>query len=177
MKIGIVSDTHGRADRLRAALSILADRGVQAVVHCGDVGSRECLEALAELGVKAYAVGGNMDLEDPGDPGSGLPQPTEVAGVTFAWESLAFPVAPGVCVAVAHGHDPFAFAELVNEPTNKFILHGHTHCQRDERVERDGPLGPVHIINPGALCKPRNPNRPTAALLDTETDTVEFIDV
>ena len=61
MVVGVVSDSHGKADRLRAALEKFAARGIHAVVHCGDVGSVECLEVLATAGVPAYAVIGNMD--------------------------------------------------------------------------------------------------------------------
>jgi len=179
MKIGIVSDSHGLVDRLRLALDMFASRGVQAVVHCGDLGTQACLEALAEPGVPAYAVGGNVDVEvgNPDDSGAGLFRPTEVAGVTFAWESVTFPVAAGTSVAVTHGHDPLVFARLVNDHANQFLLHGHTHRQRNECLEREGSAGPVYIINPGALNKPRTPDHPTVAVLDTENDTVEFIAV
>jgi len=174
MKIGIVSDTHGRVDLLRLALDAFAGRGVQAVVHCGDIDSRACLEALAELGVPAYAVGGNMDTPDHDNPDAGLSS-TAAAGVTFAWESLTFPTAEGF-VAVTHGHLPDVFAKLVNNPANKFVLHGHTHSQRDEHFDRRG-ADPVHVINPGALSRPRHPTHPTVATLDTERHVVEFIDM
>jgi len=178
MNIGIVSDTHGRVDRLRLALDMFAGRSVQAVVHCGDIGSPECLEALADLGVPAYAVGGNMD-----DRTDALPRLAERTGVTFAWSSLAFLVAKAegtaenTFAAVTHGDDPRRLAELVNDPDNRFVFHGHTHCQRDEHVDRGERAAPVHIINPGALYKPRHPAQPTVAVLDTETDAVEFLDV
>ena len=49
------------AREVKRALAALRDRGAEAVVHCGDVGSPQCLAALGDAGVKAYAVGGNMD--------------------------------------------------------------------------------------------------------------------
>lgn len=56
MKIGVVSDTHGLFEpRLREIL-----KGVDAVLHAGDVGSREVLDELARI-AKVYAVKGNVD--------------------------------------------------------------------------------------------------------------------
>jgi len=172
MKIGIVSDTHGRADVLRVAVARLLERGVQAVVHCGDLGSKFCLDALGGLGVPVYAVGGNMDraLTD-------LERLADIAGVTFARDSLAFSVGENACVAVAHGHDPHVLAGLMDDPANQFVLHGHSHCRRDEHVAWDDREDPVHVINPGALRDPRDGAPAAMALLDTDNDTVEFIDL
>ncbi|MCL2701251.1 MAG: YfcE family phosphodiesterase [Phycisphaerae bacterium] len=172
MIIGIVSDTHGQIDSLRSALEIFSARGVQAVVHCGDIDSAECLEALAGLGVPTYAVGGNMDanLTD-------LPRLADIAGVVFSWDSLAFSIGQNTCVAVTHGHNPRVMADLMENPANKFLFHGHTHCQRDEHVERGDRAAAIHVINPGALHKPKSPTHPTVAVLDTDRDVVEFLDV
>ena len=56
MKIGLVSDTHGYFDpRLTERLV-----GVDAIVHAGDVGTREILETLALI-APVFAVRGNTD--------------------------------------------------------------------------------------------------------------------
>jgi predicted phosphodiesterase len=49
-----------------------------------------------------------------------------------------------------------------------YLLHGHSHLTRDERVGR------TRIINPGALHRAREK---TVALLDTATDALKFITV
>jgi len=54
--IGIISDTHG----LMRPEAIEALRGVDRIVHAGDVGSPEVLEALAEVS-PVTAVRGNID--------------------------------------------------------------------------------------------------------------------
>jgi len=61
MKIGILSDTHGNVTRTREALKILARHNVGAIVHCGDIGSMQCLMLLAESAPRVYAVAGNTD--------------------------------------------------------------------------------------------------------------------
>ncbi len=37
MKIGIISDTHDRIDNLHKAITLLQVRGVQILIHCGDL--------------------------------------------------------------------------------------------------------------------------------------------
>ena len=46
MIIGILSDTHDRADTAAAAIRILRDHGAEFFIHCGDVGSERVLEQL-----------------------------------------------------------------------------------------------------------------------------------
>jgi len=56
MKLGVISDTHAFFDpRLTELLA-----GVDAILHAGDVGSREVLTALGKI-AKVHAVCGNVD--------------------------------------------------------------------------------------------------------------------
>ena len=56
MKIGVVSDTHGHFDLRLAELFT----GVDAIIHCGDVGSADVLTELGKI-AKVEAVQGNVD--------------------------------------------------------------------------------------------------------------------
>lgn len=56
--IGIISDTHG----LLRPEAVAALRGVDAIVHAGDVGSPDILDPLQEL-APVTAVRGNVDRE------------------------------------------------------------------------------------------------------------------
>lgn len=58
MKLGIISDTH---DLLRPEL-LTALAGVDAILHAGDIGSREILDRLEAI-APVYAVRGNADRE------------------------------------------------------------------------------------------------------------------
>lgn len=121
MRIGVISDTHGK---LRpAALAALA--GVDAIVHAGDVGAPEVLDALAAL-APVTAVRGNNDR---GPWARRLPARAEFD-------------AEGARILVVHDLetldlDPRAagFAAVVA---------GHSHQPRNERV------GGVLWFNPGA---------------------------
>jgi putative phosphoesterase len=59
MKIAVVSDSHDRADALRAAVAAARDQGAQAVVHCGDLIGAHTLRPLLQLGLPVHLVHGN----------------------------------------------------------------------------------------------------------------------
>jgi len=163
MNIGIVSDSHGRADTVGRALTALRDRGADVVVHCGDVGGPACIRALGQSGLKAYVVAGNMDR-----PREQLAVVAAGEDVEFQWRSVDVPLGDGRFLAVTHGHDAVLLAELVAGGRFSYVCHGHTHQRRDERI------GSVRVINPGALAH-ANPAA-SVALLDTEADIVSFIE-
>ena len=164
MRIGIVSDTHGKDKRLRAALEALVARGAEAVVHCGDTGSADCLTALAGCGVPAYLVAGNMDRRDL----DRIAEATRAGGVTYSPRSVEVPLGDGRHLAATHGHDEALLEELITGGQFAYVCHGHTHRKRFERI------GEAWVINPGALRHPRGGGR-TAALLDTDADTLDFL--
>ena len=147
-------------DALRERLS------PDAVVHCGDVGSPACLELLGASPMAAYAVAGNMDRR-----GEQFAEAARSAGVTFDRDVVEVPLGEGQSLAVTHGDDRSLLTELVAGGRHRYVCHGRTHSRRDEA------FGPCRLINPGALRSPKHPPRPSAALLDTDTDTVEFLDV
>src|ERR1700754_735549 len=59
--IGILSDTHGRADAMALAMQALRNGGAEFFIHCGDVGSEGVLDHLA--GAPAAFVWGNTDWD------------------------------------------------------------------------------------------------------------------
>ena len=64
MKICIVSDSHDRGPLLAEAISIAKAKGVEAVIHCGDLIGTNTLKASLKLGLPIHAVHGN-NLGDP----------------------------------------------------------------------------------------------------------------
>jgi uncharacterized protein len=160
MLIGILTDSHGDQQRTRRALNVLSGRKVDAVIHCGDLG-HGCVELLAEAGVPAYAVAGNTDT----DPVELAMQAAE-AGVRFDPQLLIVPIGDGRTLAVTHGNDPMLMADLFRSEKHAYVLHGHTHRVRNEKV------GATRLINSGALSRIA---QPMIAVLDTATDQVEFL--
>jgi len=163
MKIGIISDSHGKAKRLRAAIDVLTDRGVETIVHCGDIGSRECMEVLGSASVPTYAIPGNMDRH-----AEQLAAIAARSGVEFSWEIVRVPIGDNEYLVATHGDDEDILGELITEGQFRYVCHGHTHHARDERI------GKVRVINPGALHHAR---RHTIAVVDTATDELVHIEL
>lgn len=98
MLVGIVSDTHGYVDpRLDAAL-----RGVEAIVHAGDVGGAQVLDELGRI-APLYAVHGNND-EKLGGLGLPLRLDFELGGVRFHLVHQLPHARPGDARVVVFGH-------------------------------------------------------------------------
>ena len=160
MIVGILSDTHGRADAMKAAVQLLTERGAQYLFHCGDVGSTAVLDHLA--GLRAGFVWGNNDWER-----EELQSYARLLGVT-CFGSLGEPELGGKKFAVMHGDDFHLRGRLLKEQRHDYLLQGHTHVRRDERI------GTVRCINPGALYRAREK---TVALLDTVIDEITWLTV
>jgi len=148
--IGLISDTHGllREEAVRAL------QGSELIIHAGDVGKPEILEALREL-APVVVVKGNVDIEPWG---AKLP-PNAVAE------------AGSTTIYVLHNLrgldlDPVAAGFQI-------VVSGHSH--RPSRLEKAGVL----YINPGS-AGPRRFDLPiTVAQLDLRSQPwkVNFIEL
>lgn len=159
MKLGIMSDSHGRVGHVRTALRMLDDAGAEAVAHCGDVGGLPVLDELA--GRRCWFVWGNTDVPEPTwrsyVKGLGLTWPEGPVELTLA----------GRRIGIYHGHEK-GFAEAVRKTPYDYLLHGHTHRLNDGRVAG------MRVINPGALHRVAIR---TVAVLDLATDELEFLEL
>ncbi|MDP7163525.1 MAG: YfcE family phosphodiesterase [Phycisphaerae bacterium] len=165
MRIGLLSDSHGRTGLLRAAMAALATHDVEVLVHCGDIHSPGDVEVLGAAGTPAYLVAGNSDHQV-----DRLAEAAERCGVHFSPLLIDVPLRNEQYLAALHGHDLRLLKALVAAHRFPYICHGHTHRTSDDRH------GKVRVICPGALHHPRRSKHPTAAVLDTHQDTVTFID-
>ena len=130
--VGVIADTHGllRPEALAALV------GVDAIVHAGDIGSAEILDALRRI-APIVAVRGNNDRDAWA---ASLPEiaKTEIVGIRI-W--------------VVHD-----LAELAENPARAgvaVVISGHSHQPRVEH--RDGVL----FLNPGS-AGPRRFSLPIA---------------
>lgn len=163
-RLGILSDTHGRADACGAAVKVLLEMGAQAFAHCGDVGEEPVLDQLA--GQAVWFVWGNNDIDR-----SQLGRYAAELGLTCLNSFDRFRFA-GKQFAITHGDDgavlrairdaALAGSAAPGAPAqDDYLLSGHTHVPHDQR------LGRLRWINPGALFRAR-PR--TVALLDVASD-------
>lgn len=138
-RVGLISDTH---DMLRPQV-FDAFKGVDLILHAGDVGDDGILDELATI-APVFAVRGNTDrVDNPRLP---------------ARRSL---VISGVRVHVSHGHEVGAkpITLLAAYGDADVIVYGHTHR---ELVTREG--GRL-VINPGAAGARRFDLKPCVAIL------------
>ena len=166
MRIGIVSDSHGQTSRLHRALALLAEAGAQQIIHCGDVGSTDCVDVLSQCGLPAHLVAGNMDRYV-----LHLSRTAARCGLDIDPRTVEVAIGDSQHLVATHGHHGHLLDELIAGGQFPYVCHGHTHRLRDERI------GPVRVINPGALHHPRDPHHPTVALLDTDADDLQVVDV
>jgi hypothetical protein len=61
MKVGIISDTHDRLDRIEKAVRIFNEKGVELLLHAGDFVSPFALKRFGGLRAKLIGVYGNND--------------------------------------------------------------------------------------------------------------------
>src|SRR5258706_6361855 len=120
-RIGLISDTHG----LLREEAVEALRGSELIIHAGDVGKAEILEALKKI-APVVAVRGNVDTEPWAQA---LPE----TAVTEAGAALIYVL-----------HDVNALD--LNPAASGFhiVVSGHSH--KPGKTERDGVL----YINPGS---------------------------
>ena len=168
MLLAILSDTHDNVANTRAALELLRPLKADVYLHAGDLVSPEMLDYFA--GLPLHFVFGNNEVEH-----AAIRAKAKAAAVGGAGgvgmqchETLADVELAGVRLAMLHGDDGGLLRKLVASGNYRYVIHGHTHVRRDERV------GKTRIINPGALHRAR---QKSVAFLDTATDILSFIEV
>lgn len=160
MKIGILSDTHDQIHRTQRAIQMLAGAGAEYYIHCGDICGQAVLDLFA--GLPAACVWGNNDY----DQGSLGPY-AESIGVR-ALGTIGVLDLGGKRFAVTHGDRRGLIRSALETPGVDYVLMGHTHILRDER------MGGLRIINPGALHRAA---LKSVALLETTSDELQIIRV
>ncbi|MCA9176282.1 MAG: metallophosphoesterase family protein [Planctomycetales bacterium] len=170
MKIGVLSDTHGRVAQTRAAVELLLKEQVEVLIHCGDLNTREIVETCSVL--PFYFAFGNHDS----DMTSELRRAATELGVNcLGWGGVIELASRRI--GIHHGHMRVD-RERVERAAPDYLLTGHTHEAADVRdiLQVDGVFGgvPTRRINPGALYRAK---RYTVATLDLNSDQLEFLEV
>lgn len=160
MRIGVISDTHGSMSLTRPAIQVLVDAGVERVIHCGDIGSRQIVELFDRW--ETHFVFGNVDQDE-----FVLRSTMEPAGhvchgrfgdVTWANRRIA----------ILHGDDYQRLREATHSGDFDLICSGHTH-ERSLEVE-----GRTKLLNPGAIYRTSDPS---VAIVDLVTLEIVHLSV
>ena len=157
MRIAVISDTHSRTASVGSALTIMAERNVELILHCGDI----CDGVTVELfPAHTHFVFGNCDYAR-----TDIERAVKEIGATLhgAWGQLDV---AGCSLAFTHGDDPQLLHDLEHADTFDFVFHGHTHIAKEHRT------GKTRIINPGALQRVA---RCTFLILDLPSGAAESL--
>jgi putative phosphoesterase len=142
-RIGVISDTHGLLRK--EALDLLM--GVDWILHAGDVGNQDVLNALEKV-APVFAVRGNMDREGWADK-LPLTQLVEVGKVA---------------IYMLHDLDKLGIAPQAGGIS--MVVSGHTHQPKQES------RGNILFLNPGS-AGPRRFNKPVSlAMVEVEGEEI-----
>ncbi len=153
VKIGIMADTHDHLNATEKAIGFFNGKGVEHVLHAGDLISPFTAGMFSDLEAEFHYVWGNNDgdhlhtnskLEEIGaDPGE-------------EFKSLEI---DGLKIALLHGTDRNIVDSLAKNEEFDLVVRGHTH---EPEIQED-PL----MINPGPTSG-YLAERQTVAVFDTE---------
>jgi putative phosphoesterase len=163
MKIGLISDTHDNIENILKAVTAFKDENVDVVLHAGDYVFPKSVESFA--GVKLIGVLGNNDTDVSGLSESFDKIQGELKGEIFE------PIYDGIKFAVYHGTSSSRRDLLAKSGNYDVFIHGHTHRKVVNYI------GKTLVINPGTANGWLFGLNATAAVFDTTTKKIDFINL
>ena len=156
MKIGILSDTHNNADKIRKSIDFFNLRQAEFVLHAGDFSYPVSAQYFLKLKCPFIAVFGNNDFDT-----YGLKKAISPFGNIYN--------APYEFVL---DNKTFLLTHHLYTQTKKFdyIIYGHTH--KPSIIKISGTI----LINPGEAAG-RRYGKSTIAMLDTQKNRAEIFDL
>jgi uncharacterized protein len=159
MQIAILSDTHSQNETVAMALALLRERGIDTVLHCGDIEDADTVALF--LGLRAHFVWGNCDTVER----TNLRRAVRNVGATLH-EPFGDLELEGKKIAFLHGDDKRLMHDVEHSGYFDYLFYGHTHQAEEHRT------GPTRVINPGALHRARPK---TFVVLDLADGTLESV--
>ena len=145
MRIGVVSDTHGKAEFFRKALEQMGP--IDMLVHAGDH-YRDAVSIGKQTGLQVTAVVGNCDWDSFGGPQEEV---LEIEGHRIL-------VVHGHLHGVKSGNEELA--DLLREGRYDLVIYGHSH------MPEITPLPEGYLMNPGSLSNPRRGSERTYGIVE-----------
>jgi putative phosphoesterase len=160
MRVGLLADTHDRVPAIAALARLMAERGARMLLHAGDFCAPFAIRPLLGPQLPVGGVFGRNDGDRQGLLG------TAAAGIAVElFESPHTFEVGGRQILLVHD---IGDVQARSVEAHSLVVHGCSH--RSEYRRRGDTL----IINPGEACGWLH-GTPSAAILDLETDQVEFI--
>ncbi len=159
MLLGVLSDTHDHLDNIKRAVELFNEKGVDLVIHAGDLVSPFSLDPLEALEAPWRGVFGNNEGE--------IPFLLEKARGRLGTAPLELEL-EGQKVLVKHFHH--YVEELALSGKYGLIIYGHTHGSRVEKV------GKTWVLNPGEACGWLT-GKATVALVEVPSFHIELVEL
>ncbi|HEY7089810.1 MAG TPA: metallophosphoesterase family protein [Tepidisphaeraceae bacterium] len=155
--LGVLANSDGRAEKVQAVVNIFLAEGAAFAIHCGDIGGRHVLDALAPIG--GAFVWGDRDHDR-----TGLLRYGTSLGLT-CWGMLGEFDDGEKKLCIIHGDNKPVLRRLIDEQQYDYILCGH------EMTTSDQTTGRTRILNPGPLHGATS----SAMLLDPYTGKLRIV--
>lgn len=158
MKIGVLSDTHGCIDTVERVLSEFESRGVETLIHCGDIDDAATVKSFARWDV--HFVFGNCDADR-----LAIRRAIDSIGATLH-EPFGHLQIEGKQLAWLHGDQADLMRSVEYSGGYDYLFFGHTHVAEHRMTST------TQVINPGALFRAR---QRSCLVLDLPSGALETI--
>ena len=138
MRAAVISDTHDSIFSTQDVLKIIADEGVDTIIHCGDMTTAYTAELFKDFCI--YHAWGNCDYVTA-DIQTAL-KSCKAGSRSDRWIKAVF---DGKMIGAVHDEHSREFASMMDSGLFDYIFVGHTH-RKSDRIS-----GKTRIINPGAI--------------------------
>ncbi|MFW5703445.1 MAG: YfcE family phosphodiesterase [Patescibacteria group bacterium] len=174
MKIGVIADTHDHVDIFGKVGTVLKDRGVEMIVHCGDWCAPYSVALFAKVmnkmcpNVPINGVFGNND----GDIYRIIQTVESEELAVFIQRDIMELEEDGKKIAIYHGTEEAIVNALLNSGNYQVVMRGHTHVGSIDSVNNT-----LHI-NPGTVSSYSNGtilDKVSIAVYDTVAHQAELI--
>lgn len=168
MKLAVISDTHDHKDNILKAVSIMNERNVDALIHCGDYVApfvKRWFDGLNDnIKENFFGVFGNNDGERVFLV-KNLGQICDIVGMEINKDF------GGKNIYAAHMPTQNTIDAIAKSGQYDIILTGHTHNMVNKKYENG-----VLVVNPGEACGYLT-GRSTFAIIDTDKMKAEIIEL
>ena len=168
MKLAVISDTHDHKDNILKAVSIMNERKVDALIHCGDYVSpfvKRWFDGLNNnIKENFFGIFGNNDGERVFLV-KNLGQICDIVGMEINKDF------DGKNVYAAHMPTQKTIDAIAKSGQYDIVLTGHTHNMVNKKYDNG-----VLVVNPGEACGYLT-GKSTFAIIDTDKMEAEIIEL
>lgn len=165
MKVGLLSDSHDRLEKIERALSILGTEKVDIILHAGDIISPFSAKLFTKIDTPTYFTFGNNDGEKI------LLKEIIISSKNcrLVWPKGVIEV-EGYRIALLHGEDEDIVESLASSSRYDLVVYGHWHKTVNKRYNN------TLLVNPGELCGYLS-GRSTFAIVKMEEKRADIIEI